>query len=108
MTFESYDNPQRKLTLKEKEERRMAHGLYFIQGCPTCGRRVQVRMDYLGKYVTCHHCGAAFQADGGAKTGDGASRNGEQADSLSQAHLVHSRWKPANAVTWPFGPEMDV
>lgn len=86
----------------------MAHGLYFIQGCPTCGRRVQVRMDYLGKYVTCHHCGAAFQADGGAKPGDQASNNGDYTESLGQSHLVNYRWKSTHAVTWPFGPDVDI
>jgi len=35
---------------------------YFVQDCPTCGRQLQVRVEYLGKKVKCQHCGAAFCA----------------------------------------------
>ena len=27
----------------------MPHSTYFVQGCPTCGRRLHVRVEYLGK-----------------------------------------------------------
>ncbi len=40
----------------------MAGVTYFVQECPTCGRRLQVRVVYLGKCVACHHCGAQFAA----------------------------------------------
>ena len=40
----------------------MAGITYFVQECPTCGRRVQVRVNYLGKRVACRHCGAPFAA----------------------------------------------
>jgi ribosomal protein L37AE/L43A len=40
----------------------MAGVMYFIQECPTCGRRLQVRVIYLGKRVACHHCGAQVAA----------------------------------------------
>lgn len=29
---------------------------YFVQECPTCGRRLQIRVRYLGKSVVCQHC----------------------------------------------------
>lgn len=29
---------------------------YFVQECPTCGRSLQIRVDYLGKQVICQHC----------------------------------------------------
>ena len=35
---------------------------YFVQECPTCGRNLQVRVDYMGKRVVCQHCSAKFQA----------------------------------------------
>jgi tRNA G26 N,N-dimethylase Trm1 len=35
---------------------------FYVQECPTCGRQLQVRVDYLGKSVRCQHCGAPFQA----------------------------------------------
>lgn len=40
----------------------MAGIMYFVQECPTCGRRLQVRVIHLGKRVACHHCGAQFAA----------------------------------------------
>ena len=40
----------------------MAGITYFVQECPTCGRKVQVRVNYLGKRVACRHCGAQFAA----------------------------------------------
>jgi hypothetical protein len=35
---------------------------YFVQECPTCGRNLQVRVEYLGKRVVCQHCKAKFLA----------------------------------------------
>lgn len=35
---------------------------YFVQECPTCGRRLHVRVVYLGKKVVCQHCGGKFTA----------------------------------------------
>lgn len=35
----------------------------YLQLCPTCGRRIQVRVQYLGRSVTCEHCTATFIAE---------------------------------------------
>lgn len=40
----------------------MPHSTYFVQDCSTCGRKLQVRVEYLGKKVACQHCGARFVA----------------------------------------------
>ncbi len=40
----------------------MPRSTYFVQECPTCGRNLQVRVEYLGKQVVCQHCGARFSA----------------------------------------------
>jgi len=40
----------------------MAGGTYYVQECPTCGRSLQVRVEYLGKRVACQHCAANFEA----------------------------------------------
>jgi hypothetical protein len=40
----------------------MTRNTYFVQECPTCGRNLQVRVQYLGKQVLCQHCGARFEA----------------------------------------------
>ena len=40
----------------------MSSSVYFVQECPTCGRRLHVRVVYLGKKVSCQHCSAKFTA----------------------------------------------
>ena len=40
----------------------MASSTYFVQECPTCGRNLQVRVEYLGKEVVCQHCDGNFEA----------------------------------------------
>jgi lysine biosynthesis protein LysW len=40
----------------------MANSVYFVQECPTCGRNLQIRVEYLGKRVVCQHCGATLEA----------------------------------------------
>ncbi len=40
----------------------MPGGIYYVQECPTCGRSLQIRVEYLGKRVACQHCAAKFQA----------------------------------------------
>jgi len=40
----------------------MSRSTYFVQECPTCGRNLQVRVEFLGKQVICQHCGARFEA----------------------------------------------
>ena len=40
----------------------MSRKTYFHQECPTCGRTLQVRVEYLGRQITCQHCGAHFEA----------------------------------------------
>jgi hypothetical protein len=34
----------------------------FLQECPVCGRGLQIRVEYLGKRVVCHHCRGQFTA----------------------------------------------
>jgi hypothetical protein len=41
----------------------MSQPTYFVQGCPTCGRRLQIRVEYLGRQVICQHCQGQFEAD---------------------------------------------
>jgi hypothetical protein len=40
----------------------MSKATYFVQECPTCGRRLQIRVDYLGKRVICQHCKGHLEA----------------------------------------------
>jgi hypothetical protein len=34
----------------------MSRSTFFIQECPTCGRRLRIRVEHLGKSVVCQHC----------------------------------------------------
>ena len=34
----------------------MSKSTYFVQECPTCGRTLEIRVEYLGKRVACRHC----------------------------------------------------
>ena len=40
----------------------MSNSTYFTQECPTCGRQLQIRVEYLGKKVRCQHCHGQFVA----------------------------------------------
>jgi hypothetical protein len=40
----------------------MSHTTFFVQECPTCGRRLQIRVVYLGRRLYCQHCGGPFLA----------------------------------------------
>ncbi len=52
----------------------MSNSTYFVQGCPTCGRRLQIRVEYLGRTVVCQHCRGRFVArDPAVNPVDGAN-----------------------------------
>ena len=34
----------------------MSNPTFFVQECPICGRRLQIRVEYLGRSVVCQHC----------------------------------------------------
>ncbi len=40
----------------------MSRSTNFVQECPTCGRSLQVRVEYLGRQVVCQHCRGRFEA----------------------------------------------
>lgn len=50
---------------------------YFVQECPTCGRRLHIRVEYLGKKVVCQHCRGRLTA-----CDPSSSRYSELSDSL--------------------------
>ena len=41
----------------------MTQTTFFVKECPTCGRKLQVRLEYLGREMMCNHCGGDFIAD---------------------------------------------
>lgn len=50
----------------------MSGATYFLQACPTCGRRARISIDYLGRRVVCLHCSGNFEARDPATTGPAA------------------------------------
>lgn len=40
----------------------MSQSVYFVQECPTCGRCLEIRVEFLGRDVACPHCRAHFIA----------------------------------------------
>ena len=44
----------------------MSKSTYFVQECPTCGRNLEIRVEYLGRRVVCQHCRGQFLASDAA------------------------------------------
>lgn len=42
----------------EHKENEVASRAYFLGECPTCSRKLEIRVELLGKRVACQHCGA--------------------------------------------------
>ena len=40
----------------------MSNHVYFVRECPTCGRHLHIRVEYLGKKVVCQHCHGKLEA----------------------------------------------
>ncbi|MFO0871724.1 MAG: hypothetical protein U0935_22600 [Pirellulales bacterium] len=40
----------------------MNRATFFVQECSTCGRRLEVRVELLGRQVECPHCHRQFVA----------------------------------------------
>jgi hypothetical protein len=36
--------------------------LFFHQDCPVCGRKMRIRIEWLGKQISCAHCNAVTVA----------------------------------------------
>ena len=75
----------------------MANPTYFIQECPTCGRRLQIRVEYLGRRVVCQHCQGHLIAADPANTRCDRAASGNallrRADELLES-IAHRRPQP--------------
>jgi hypothetical protein len=49
----------------------MARPTFFVQECPTCGRNLEIRVEYLGRMVSCRHCRGHFLASDPASSPGG-------------------------------------
>jgi hypothetical protein len=74
----------------------MSNATYFVQECPTCGRCLQIRVEYLGRQVVCQHCqGRLTAADSSNMRCDCGSSNVllRRADELLES-VMHRRSQP--------------
>src|SRR5262245_39038314 len=53
----------------------MSKPVYYVQECPTCGRRLHIRVAHLGKRMVCQHCLGELEA------GDPANKQWAGSDS---------------------------
>jgi hypothetical protein len=64
----------------------MPRSAYYYQDCPTCGRSLQVRVEFLGRLVVCRHCRGQFEAADPSSLDDRMSDSGirllQRADEL--------------------------
>jgi len=60
--------------------------VFFQQGCPICGRRLEIDVGLLGRRVYCQHCGGGFVAMDPALTtaAPPSSRADRRVDALLQ------------------------
>ena len=73
----------------------MSRSTYFVQECPTCGRSLQVRVEYLGRHVVCQHCHARFEASDAGSAPSGSSGDLlRRADELLQSSTARQRQRP--------------
>ena len=80
----------------------MSSPTYFSQECPTCGRNLRIRVEYLGKLLVCQHCRGQLHARDTVNVSideaDDSSKILKRADELlasvdhrTQSHTSHSR-----------------
>ncbi len=84
----------------------MSKATYYVQECPTCGRRLRVRVAYLGKTIACQHCTSEFVAQdpqsGEPATSDSSLALLRRADELlalidtqhSNGDVPQTAWQP--------------
>lgn len=83
----------------------MSKVTYFVQECPTCGRRLEIRLDYLGKKVVCQHCQGKFLASD-SRQASHLSESGilmqraEELLAMADEHLSASRRIESAAQPW--------
>ena len=64
-----------------------ASDVYFNRSCPVCGRRLQIRVQLLGRRVYCQHCGGGFTAVDDS-LGNAATTQDRVEDLISRASRV--------------------
>ena len=73
----------------------MSNGMYFVRECPTCGRHLYIRVEYLGKKVVCQHCHGNLEARDPATSGVGSFEATESLLRRADELLDHSTTETA-------------
>lgn len=64
---------------------------YFLSECPTCARKLEIRVELLGKLVQCQQCGAVHEANDGSsrvRDRDASERRIEQALARAKEYIA--------------------
>ncbi len=76
----------------------MSNATFFVQECPTCGRRLNIRVEYLGKKVVCQHCRGSLTACdpasnryGNVLSGDALLRRADELLESASDYVLRSR-----------------
>ncbi len=64
----------------------MASKAYFLGECPTCSRKLEIRVELLGKRIACQHCGATHIASD-AETRQTSEQKIEQVLARAKAYV---------------------
>lgn len=73
----------------------MSRVTYFVQECPTCGRSLQINVEYLGRQVMCQHCHGRFEANQSAPQEPRGADLLRRAEQLLESTALHHRQPPA-------------
>ena len=73
----------------------MSSGMYFVRECPTCGRHLYIRVEYLGKKVVCQHCHGKLEARDPAASGVGSFEAAESLMRRADELLDHTNTETA-------------
>ena len=66
--------------------------VFFHQGCPVCGRRLEIDVALLGAKVYCQHCGGGFVAmDASLRPGRAEVATARAEDLLARADELLAR-----------------
>jgi PHP family Zn ribbon phosphoesterase len=83
-------NPATRAIAVIQRSMKVASGTYFISACPTCGRKLEIRVELLEKMVACKQCGAVHQASESTdnKERDANERRIEQLLARARAYVA--------------------
>ncbi len=70
----------------------MTNATYFARPCPTCGRMLEIRIELLGREVSCQHCSAHFVATAWTDNREKEKRI-DRLLARADQYLLHTHWQ---------------